>query len=145
MRKLIQAIDFIEDFMRWSTRRRDIRAVGLVGSYAKDHPDDTTDVDLIMITEDPEKYLTGIDWIRVFGVVITTEKIVYGKLTTLHVWYESGLEIEYGITTRDWLAEPLNKETRQVFDEGMRMLFEKEKLLSPYEMPMPRSQRDKPD
>jgi hypothetical protein len=34
MNKLIQAIDFIEDFMRWSTKRKDIHAVALVGSWA---------------------------------------------------------------------------------------------------------------
>jgi len=133
MNKLIQVIDFIEDFMRWSSRRKDVRALGLVGSYARDLNQDAIDVDLVIIVENPKKYLTEIEWIRGFGVVITKEIEEYGKLTSLRVWYESGLEIEYGFTTRDWIKTPLDKGTKKVINDGLRVLFEKEVLLSPYE------------
>ncbi|MBK9926749.1 MAG: nucleotidyltransferase domain-containing protein [Anaerolineales bacterium] len=143
MKKLNQVIDFIEDFMRWSTRRKDIRAVALVGSYARETATETSDVDLIIITEDPQKYLSNTEWTRVFGVVITKELEEYGKLTSLRVWYESGIEIEYGFTTREWAKTPLDKGTKRVINDRMRVLFEKEVLLSPHETPMHRSQRGK--
>lgn len=133
MKKLIQVIDFIEDFMRWSRRRRDIRAVALVGSYARMQANPTSDVDLVIITTDPQKYLTETKWLRVFGIVITQKVEDYGKLTSLRVWYESGLEIEYGFTTRDWVKTPLDRGTKRVIEDGMRVLFEKETILSPYE------------
>lgn len=133
MKKLIQVIDFIEDFMRWSRRRRDIRAVALVGSYARMQANPASDVDLVIVTTDPQKYLTETKWLRVFGIVITQKVEDYGKLTSLRVWYESGLEIEYGFTTREWVKTPLDKGTKRVIQEGMRVLFEKETLLSPYE------------
>jgi predicted nucleotidyltransferase len=133
MKKLIQVIDFIEDFMRWSKRRRDIRAVALVGSYARMEANPSSDVDLVILTNDPQKYLADTAWLRVFGIVITQKVEEYGKLTSLRVWYESGLEIEYGFTTREWVKSPLDKGTKRVIDDGMRVLFEKEKLLSPYE------------
>jgi predicted nucleotidyltransferase len=133
MKKLIQAIDFIEDFMRWSTRRKDIRAVALVGSYAREAATESSDVDLVIITENPKKYLTNTEWTRVFGIVIAQKVEDYGKLTSLRIWYESGLEIEYGFTTREWAKTPLDKGTKRVIDDGMRVLFEKERLLSPYE------------
>jgi len=145
MKKLIQAIDFIEDFMRWSTKRRDIRAVGLVGSYARNAATDSSDVDLVIIVDNPNKYLSRTDWTRVFGKVITKEVEDYGNLMSLRVWYENGLEIEYGFTTRDWVKSPLDEGTQQVIDDGIRVLFEKEVLLSTYETPTPRSQRDKQD
>lgn len=133
MKKLIQVIDFIEDFMRWSRRRRDIRAVALVGSYARMQANPSSDVDLVIITTDPQKYLTETKWLRVFGIVITQKVEDYGKLTSLRVWYESGLEIEYGFTTRDWVKTPLDRGTKRVIEDGMRVLFEKETILSPYE------------
>lgn len=133
MKKLIQVIDFIEDFMRWSRRRRDIRAVALVGSYARMQANPASDVDLVIVTTDPQKYLTETKWLRVFGIVITQKVEDYGKLTSLRVWYESGLEIEYGFTTREWVKTPLDKGTKRVIQDGMRVLFEKETLLSPYE------------
>lgn len=133
MKKLIQVIDFIEDFMRWSRRRRDIRAVALVGSYARMQANPASDVDLVIVTTDPQKYLTETKWLRVFGIVIAQKVEDYGKLTSIRAWYESGLEIEYGFTTRDWVKTPLDKGTKRVIEDGMRVLFEKETLLSPYE------------
>ena len=142
MKKLIQVIDFIEDFMRWSKKRKNIRALALVGSYARESATETSDVDLVIITENPKDYLTNTDWTRVFGKVITKEVEDYGKLTSLRVWYESGLEVEYGFTTREWAKIPLDKGTKRVIDDGMRVLFEKEVLLSPHETPTHRSQRE---
>ncbi len=133
MKKLIQVIDFIEDFMRWSKRRRDIRAVALVGSYARMQANPSSDVDLVIIANDPQKYLSQTEWLRGFGIVITQKVEDYGKLTSLRVWYESGLEIEYGFTTREWVKTPLDKGTKRVIEDGLRVLFEKETLLSPYE------------
>ena len=133
MNKLIQVIDFIEDFMRWSKRRKDIRALALVGSYAREAAKETSDVDLVIITNDPQKYVPDTEWARVFGTVITKNVEDYGKLILIRVWYESGLEIEYGFTTRDWVKVPLDKGTKRVINNGLRVLFEKEKILSPYE------------
>jgi predicted nucleotidyltransferase len=143
MKKLILTIDFIEDFMRWSTKRRDIRAVALVGSYARLAADESSDVDLVIIAEEPETYLINTEWTRVFGIVITKKIEEYGKLTSLRVWYESGLEVEYGFTTREWAKVPLDDGTRQVVEGGLRVLFEKEVLLSPHEARSHQSQRDK--
>jgi len=138
MKKTIQVIDFIEDFMRWSKRRKDIRALALVGSYARETAKEKSDVDLVIIVNDPQKYITDTEWARVFGVVIAKNIEDYGKLTSLRIWYESGLEIEYGFTTREWVKTPLDKGTKRVIDDGMRVLFEKEVLLSPHEKPAPK-------
>lgn len=143
MRKFIQTIDFIEDFMRWSSKRTDIRAVALVGSYAREAATDVSDVDLVIITEKPQNYLTNTEWTRVFGSVIAQNLENYAGLVSLRVWYESGLEIEYGFTTRAWAQSPLDDGTRQVIGDGMRVLFEKEVLLSPHEMPMHQSRLDR--
>jgi len=133
MKKKIQAIDFIEDFIRWSKKRRDIRAVALVGSYAREEATKISDVDLVILANDPQKYFTNTEWIKVFGTAIAQKVEEYGKVTSLRVWYESGLEIEYGFTTSDWAKVPLDKGTKRVIDDGMRVLFEKEVLLSPHE------------
>jgi len=135
MSKRVQAIDFIEDFMRWATKRKDIRAAALVGSYARDAATAESDVDLVIITEDPQRYLTNTDWARVFGIVITKTTENDGGLTSYRVWYESGLAVDYGFTTREWVKTPLSKGTKQVTDDGLRVLFEKEVLLSPHETP----------
>jgi len=135
MKRLIQAIDFIEDFMRWSKKRKDIQAAALIGSYAREEASKDSDVDLVIITKNPKQYFTNDEWIRIFGVVITKKVEEYGKLTSLRVWYENGLEIEYGFATPEWIQAPLDEGTRQIIDDGLRVLFEKDVLLSPHETP----------
>jgi len=54
----------------------------------------------------------------------------YGKLTSLRVWYQNGMEVEYGITTSHWAATPLDTETHRVISDGMIVLFELGNFLS---------------
>jgi predicted nucleotidyltransferase len=71
MKKIILTIDFIEDFMRWATKRKDIRAAALVGSYAREELEKDSDLDLVTIVESPQQYITNTEWARVFGKPIT--------------------------------------------------------------------------
>jgi len=135
MKKLIQTIDFIEDFMRWATKRKDIRATALVGSYAREELEKDSDEDLVIITETPQRYITNTEWTRVFGKPITKKIEKYDSLTSLRIWYESGLEIEYGFATREWIQNVSKDDLKQITNDGLRVLFEKERLLSPHETP----------
>jgi hypothetical protein len=55
----------------------------------------------------------------------------YGKVTSLRLWYRNGPEVEFGLTTPDWAAPPLDEGTRRVITDGMVVLQEKLPLLSP--------------
>jgi len=132
MSTLQQANIFIERFTRWASTQADILAVALVGSHARNAARDDSDVDLVIITDDPQKYLTHTSWTEIFGFVSKQQIEDYGILTSLRVWYESGLEIEYGLTTRAWAQTPLDEGTKEVIEGGMQVLFERTALLSPY-------------
>lgn len=121
--------------MRWATKRKDIRATALVGSYAREELEKDSDVDLVIITETPQKYISNTEWTRVFGKPITKKVEEYSKLTSLRIWYENGLEIEYGFATRDWTTTLKKDDLKRIKEDGLRVLFEKEVLLSPYETP----------
>ena len=47
-------------------------------------------------------------------------------LTSLRVLYTSGLEVEFGLTTRDWARLPLDFGTQMVISDGINVLFERE-------------------
>jgi hypothetical protein len=47
--------------------------------------------------------------------------------------YMDGLEVEYGLTDETWAAMPLEEGARRVISDGMRILFERELLLSPHQ------------
>jgi predicted nucleotidyltransferase len=124
--------DFIEAFVRWASIQPDIHAVGLVGSYARAAARENSDIDLVILTGQPSKYLAETAWVKQFGQVEKYQIEDYGKLTSLRVWYLDGTEVEYGLTTLDWAALPLDEGTQQVISDGMLVLLEQSPLLSPY-------------
>jgi predicted nucleotidyltransferase len=129
---LHQANEFIKQFSHWVSTQADILSVALVGSHARNAAMDDSDVDLVIIVDDPPKYLIHDEWIARFGVVAKQQIENYGMLTSLRVWYESGLEVEYGFTTRNWAQIPLDEGTRRVIEDGARILFERVALLGPH-------------
>ncbi len=121
---------FLDEVTNWSAAQADIMALALVGSHAKGTATDSSDVDLVLITLKPVIYLDNFDWIGQFGRIAKTQIEYYGLITSIRVWYIDGLEVEYGITDKSWAAEPLDAGTQQVINDGMRILFERNNILS---------------
>lgn len=122
--------DFLNAFVGWASAQRDVQAIALVGSYARGSAKDDSDIDLVILTEQPQKYLEDDEWLDRFGLVEKHQIEDYGKLTSLRAWHQEGYEVEYGITTPDWAALPLDEGTREVISDGMVVLFERGSLLS---------------
>lgn len=122
--------EFLDEFTQWAFAQADVLALALVGSHARNAATETSDVDLVLIATDPKRYLENTDWVRRFGKVEKQQVEDYGSLTSLRVWYDDRLEIEYGLTDERWAALPLDEGTRQVIADRMRVLFERGNLLS---------------
>ena len=90
--------DFLDDFVSWGSEQADIQAIALVGSYARGAARDDSDIDLVILTDQPRKYLDDFEWIKRFGSIDKQQTEDYGKLMSLRVWHQSGVEVEYGIT-----------------------------------------------
>ena len=90
--------DFLDPFLRWTSVQEDIEAIGLVGSYARGEARDDSDIDPVILASQPQKYLDDRTWIERFGAVTDQQTEDYGKLISVRVWYQSGAEVEYGIT-----------------------------------------------
>ncbi len=125
-----QIRDLLDLRVIWAAAHVDVQAVALVGSYARGTAREDSDIDLVILTEQPGKYLDDLEWTREFGEVEKHQTEDYGKLISLRVFYENGPEVEYGISTPDWAAVPLDPGTREVIDDGLIILFERGKLLS---------------
>ena len=121
---------FLREFVDWADSQPDIKAVALVGSYARNAATESSDVDLVLITSRPQRYLLDREWTRRFGEIHRQQVEHYGKVTSIRVWYTDGREVEYGITDESWAAAPLDEGTRRVIEDGMRILFERGHLLS---------------
>jgi len=54
----------------------------------------------------------------------------WGKVTSLRVWYEGGEEVEFGITTPEWVPHPIDEGTWKVISDGIRILFDRHDYLA---------------
>jgi len=121
---------FLTQVSDWAARQPDILALALVGSHARGAATETSDVDLVILAQDPSRYLEDQGWLEKFGLAQSVQLEPYGKLTSIRVWYADGLEVEYCLTGEEWAADPLDPGSRRVMEGGMRVLFERGDLLS---------------
>jgi predicted nucleotidyltransferase len=125
-----QVHQFLGKFRRWAASQSDVLAIALVGSYARNEATDVSDVDLVIVASDPEKYLQDTRWAQYFGTIRRQQLENYGKVTSLRVWYSGGHEVEYAFTDKMWCALPLDEGTKKVISDGMRILSERGSILS---------------
>jgi predicted nucleotidyltransferase len=122
--------DFLAQVADWAVVRTEILAVALVGSYARGTAHRDSDVDLVVLTTTPLEYTSDANWARQFGRVASHEIEQWGRVTSVRVWYESSLEVEFGFVSPEWAATPLDEGTRRVVAGGIRVLMDRDGVLA---------------
>jgi hypothetical protein len=121
---------FLKAFSRWASAQTDVKAVALVGSYARDAANEGSDVDLLTLTTDVAKYINDRSWLSLFGEAPECRVEEWGKVTSLRAFYSDGLEVEYGFSTPDWAKRPMDAGSLRVVSDGMKILFDAQNILS---------------
>lgn len=101
-----------------------------MGSHARGTATVALDVDLVVVADDPQLYLPDRSWVQTFENVVAQDTEHYGNLLSLRVHYEGQLEVEFGLTGVHWAAVPLDPGAREVVSAGMKVFFERGRLLS---------------
>lgn len=117
---------FLEHLQAWVESREDIRAVVVVGSVARGDARPDSDVDVVLLTIDPARYLENVRWISDFGAAHRVELEVYGKVTSVRAVYGDGLEVEFAIAAADWASTPLDPGTVAVARDGIAVLLDRD-------------------
>lgn len=116
----------------WANSRDDISALALVGSWARDDAREDSDVDLVLLTDEPDAFIEGVDWIEVIAPgarLIGTGD--WGAITERRLRLPSGLEVEIGIGLPSWAAtDPVDPGTHRVVQAGFRPLYDASGLLA---------------
>ena len=77
---------FLDAFVAWASNQPDVQGVALVGSQAHGTAKEDSDIDLVILTDKPRKYLDEVQWTKHFGVVEKHETEEYGQLTSSRIW-----------------------------------------------------------
>lgn len=126
----MDADGFIEAFVRWAESREDVHAVLLVGSRARvDAPaDEWSDVDLVLVVDEPDRYLGDERWVESFGRPLLTflEPTAVGKAFERRILYADGLDVDVAVLTPAWLGRAAeDPETASVIRRGHRVLLDR--------------------
>jgi diadenosine tetraphosphate (Ap4A) HIT family hydrolase/predicted nucleotidyltransferase len=115
---------------RWGPSDKNIAAIGLAGSWARCTARDDSDVDLLVLADDPNAVLDDTGWREMFDAQLVRSE-EFGLVIERRLRRPSGLEIEVGISSPAWAAtEPVDPGTRRVVSDGFRILYERGSLLS---------------
>lgn len=114
---------FLRRVTEWAARCPQIAAIGLVGSRARGNPSPSSDVDLVIRSEDPQAFLRDRAWTEEFGDVVRCQLEGWGRVTSLRVWFADGLEVEFGFTDVRWGMDPDDLATQAVIRDGYRAVY----------------------
>lgn len=121
---------YIKKIEEWVRLREGILATLLVGSWAQGTARPDSDIDFLLIVSNPKEFLEGEDWMADFGKVKEIRSEDFGLVQGRRVFYQEGVEVEFGITTQDWLkADPVDAGTHRVLNDGYRVLNDKTGIL----------------
>ena len=116
---------------RWAMDRHDLRAMALVGSWARGAARADSDVDLVLLTDNTAAYLEDRMWLAAFAAKEIARRRKWGVVTELRAVLGSGLEVEFGITSPKWAStSPVDPGTRRVVSEGLVALHDPDGLLA---------------
>ena len=116
--------NFLSTIILWATKQKDIHAILLVGSHARGNAMPTSDIDLCILVDNPNIYLSDQLWAEQFGAIKKQQIEYYGNVTSLRIQYQNSFEVEYSFTTLDWASIPVDTGTRQVIKDGAKILYD---------------------
>jgi uncharacterized protein len=119
------------DVAAWASTEADVLAVAMVGSWARDEGGADSDLDLIVLTDVPERFTARDDWLSALGSPPVVRREQFGVVAERRVQLDSGLIVEFGIGPRRWAsAAPIDAGTLRVTRQGLRPVFDPDGLLA---------------
>ncbi len=134
--------ELMERIRHWAEGRSDIRAVIVVGSRARvDHAaDEWADLDAIIVTKDPENYVSTADWVNNLGKPLLTfiEPTSTGDEKERRVLFESMLDVDFAIfpiqkleqAQQNGIPPQMASQIAGVFGRGVRVLLDKDGMVN---------------
>jgi aminoglycoside 6-adenylyltransferase len=124
-------------FVTWAQGQQDVRGLLKVGSRARTRApaDSLSDLDLVIITTNPNRYLTETAWFEYLGEVLLTfiEETAVGQGFERRVLYRGSLDVDFSIvpddTFRQLIASGFPIAVQDIFRRGFRVLIDKDKML----------------
>jgi hypothetical protein len=110
--------DLIAVVCVWAEQHPSVTAVALAGSHAHGRARPDSDIDLVILADEPDP-LRRDEWLHAFGKVKNCATEQWGVLTSHRVNYEEHGEVEIGIASSSWADIPVDPGTERVVADGI--------------------------
>jgi len=117
----------------WARVQDDVQAVILLGSQARtEHKaDQWSDIDVVLIADDPDRYLGSSDWLEDLGspLVTVVEPWALGGGLERRVLFRSGMDVDFAFVPTtiapDLVAMTTDPSVQRLLGRGIRVLVDK--------------------
>jgi len=130
-----RVLEILETVTDWARLQEDIRGIALVGSHARGAARPDSDIDLVLLSKDPNRFRDAA-WLRNVGPSRpdihlrkwTDEE--YGAVWSRRAWFKPDCEVEFAFAPLSWAdVSPVDHGTARVVSDGCRILYDPDGLL----------------
>lgn len=121
----------LQPVIQWAMSQPQIHGLLLAGSYARGQARPDSDIDLVVLTPQPDAFrhdtawISAIDWQAAGVRALDWRDADYGMLWSRHLRLDSAPELEFGFAPLAWAAtSPVDEGTHRVISDGCRILYD---------------------
>jgi hypothetical protein len=121
----------------WAIKRGDMRAMALVGSWARGNPREASDIDLLLLSDHQDEYRRRRKWLaeiefKAAGYQLrSSDDVAYGVVWSRHVHLLPAAEVELTFAECSWArTDPIDVGTRRVINDAFQIIFDKDGILA---------------
>ncbi|RKN45284.1 nucleotidyltransferase domain-containing protein [Micromonospora endolithica] len=113
----------VDQVVGWAASREDVGAVVVVGSWARQAARMDSDVDIVVLTDNPRHAEASVWTDLLHGDVVRLAQ--WGPLREIRVRRPSGFEVEMGVAPLGWAdIDPVDPGTHRVITDGHMILHD---------------------
>jgi aminoglycoside 6-adenylyltransferase len=125
--------ELIGKLVSWAKISDDIKAIFIIGSYARtDHPaDEYSDLDLVIVTDNPDYFIMSTQWLKNIGAYWVTfiERTATGEGKERRVLFDNALDVDFVIISQKEFEQiDADNEAQETLKRGFRVLIDKNGL-----------------
>jgi uncharacterized protein len=124
-----EVADVASRVVLWALDRPGVRAVGMAGSWARGDAGPGSDVDLVVVVDDPAAVGEGVAS-ALPGDAVDVATREWGPVLERRFRLPSGMEVDVGLAPVSWATVPVDAGTARVVSDGFRVLLDPEGLLT---------------
>jgi predicted nucleotidyltransferase len=121
----------------WARTRDDVRALALIGSWARGNARPASDIDLLVLSDCAEGYrrsqewMSEIDFDRAGHSIKSSNDATYGAVWSRHIHLHPAAEVELTFALCAWAsAVPIESGTRAIVRDALRIILDKDGSLA---------------